>query len=86
MGTNHDRPSRTGGAGSDTTRPATDANAWPGVRTMVCVFVETARPPASVSSRAVRSNSFARSSSANISWPFKTRAGSGRRASRDSTV
>ena len=42
IGTNHDRPSRTGGAGSDTTRPATDASAWPGVRAIVCVFVETA--------------------------------------------
>ena len=36
-GTNHARPSRTGGAGSEISRPPTEARLWPGVSTMVCV-------------------------------------------------
>ena len=45
----------------------------------------SARRPAA-SSRTVRLNSRDKSSSANISWPPISRAASGRRASRDSTV
>ena len=86
IGTNQLRPSLTGGAGSETTRPAAEASAWPAVSVMVCVLVEMVRPPASASSREVRSNSRARSSSANISWPLMRRTGSGRRASLVSTV
>ena len=34
-GTSQRRPLRDGGAGSETSRPATDASAWSGVRTIV---------------------------------------------------
>jgi hypothetical protein len=85
-GTNQVRPSLTGGAGSETRRPPTEASPWPGDRTIVCPFDDSVIPPAAVSSRTLSSKSRARSSSANISWPLITRAARGRRPSRDSTV
>ena len=66
-GTNQERPSRAGGAGSEINRPPTDARLWPGVSTIDCVRAVTVSPPANVSSRTVSSKSFVRSSSANIS-------------------
>ena len=47
-GTNHARPSRAGGAGSEISRPPTDARLWPGVSTIVWVRAVTVSPPASV--------------------------------------
>ena len=67
-------------------RPPTEARLWPGDRTMVWLRTVTVSPPAAVSSRTVSSNSRARSSSANISWPDIVRVASGLRPSRDSTV
>jgi hypothetical protein len=49
IGTNQLRPSLTGGAGSETTRPAAEARAWLAVSVIVCVLVEMVRPPASAS-------------------------------------
>ena len=85
-GRNHVRPSRTGEAGSETSRPPTDASGWPGVNAIVCARVETVSPPASGSSRTVSSNSRARSSSENISCPANTRAARDCRPSFERTV
>jgi hypothetical protein len=85
-GTNQARPSRAGGAGSETSRPATEASSCPGESTMVCPRIAIVNPPAIVSSRAVKPKRRARSSTANISWLLIVRTGSGRRPSRDRTV
>ena len=74
------------GAGSEINRPDTDASAWPGVSTIVWLFVATVSPPASVSSRTVSSKNRDRSSSENISWPATVLVASGRRPSRETTV
>ena len=74
-GTNQVRPSRTGAAGSEIIRPDTEASGCCVDRTIVCVPAVTVRPPAAASSRTVRLNSRARSSSANISCPPMTRVG-----------
>ena len=86
VGTNHDRPSRVGGADSETSRPATEASSWPGESTMVCARSVIVSPPAIVSSRVVKLKRRASSSTANISWPLIGRTASGRRPSRESTV
>jgi hypothetical protein len=80
------RPSCTGGAGSEISRPPTDARVWPAESTMIWLRTVTVRPPAAASSLTVKSKSLERSSSANISWPDTTRAARGRRPSRESTV
>ena len=85
-GTYHVRPSRTGAAGSEMSRPLSEARLWPGDSAIVSVPAVTVRPPAAVSSRTTTLKSRARSSSANISWPDMIRAASGRLPSRDSTV
>jgi hypothetical protein len=85
-GTYQVRPSRAGAAGSEIIRPETDASGCCVESTIVCGPDVTIRPPAAASSRTVRLKSRARSSSANISWPPIVRAGSGRRASRVTTV
>ncbi len=46
-------PRATGAAGSEISRPPTDARLWPGVSTIVCVRAVTVSPPASASSRTV---------------------------------
>ena len=85
-GTNQARPSRAGGAGNDTSRPATDTISWLGDSRMVWFRTLTVSAPAAVSSLTVRVNTRARSSSANISCPLTTRTGSGCRPSRETTV
>jgi hypothetical protein len=85
-GTNQALPSRTGAAGSEMSRPPTDARLWPGESTIVWLRTVTVRPPAAASSATLRSKSRARSSSANISWPASVRAGRGLRPSRERTV
>ena len=85
-GTYHVRPSRAGAAGSEIIRPATEASGCWVESTIVCAPAVMVRPPAAASSRTVKLKSRARSSSANISWPPSTRAASGRRASRVTTV
>ena len=63
-GTSHRRPDRTGGDGSVTTRPLTDAIGWSAARTMVRPRYVTVMPPANVSSRTATWKSDATSSRA----------------------
>ncbi len=85
-GTSHRRPSRDGGQGSETRRPAAEASGWPGVRMTLRPLCVTVRPPASASSRTESWNIAARSSSPTITSLPTSTAGSGRLASAEITV
>ena len=85
-GTNHVRPSRTGGAGSEMQPSADGCEALAGRQYDGLIAHGDGQPPAAASSRTVSSKSGARSSSANISCPAASRVASGRRPSRVSTV
>ena len=85
-GTYQARPSRTGAAGNDVICPATEASGCWVESSTVWVPMEIRRPPAAASSRTVKANRRARSSSANISCPLIVRAASGRRPSRATIV
>ena len=84
-GTNHARPSRTGAAGNEMSRPATDTSSWLGERMIDWLRTVIVSPPAIVSSRSARPRGV-RARRPRTSPGRSSRTASGRRPSRDSTV